>query len=236
MGRRKPQQQVLNQENEITQEGAPLPYFGFPADSGFDISFATRLCADWGDSQVSELPEWESLYFRNVGNKTIYHQRSRVTGRARSWSYISEFGQDISSVTKMLIAFNTLQSASTAHTITAERKAMRKLRSHLNATQWRMYVLTGMFTETSRRSGMFYIFRRVAPTIVSRLCVDKDGKYMKPFLTLCMHPVGYTAHSGTGCMCPTDDVIAHLLFMRSDEHLYWKKSVHHKISETVSLL
>ncbi len=236
MGRREPQQRVLEQEAEIRQEGIELPFYGFPADSGYDINFATRLCADWGDSETGTTPEWETLYSRNFGKKTIYHQRSRVTGRARSHSHSNAFGHEESSVTKMMIAYRTMQSANSAHTITAERKAMRKLKTHLNATQWRTYVLTGMFTEPSRRSGMYYIFRRVAPTIVCRISADKDGVYMKPFLTLCMHPVGYTAHSGTGCMCPTDDVIAHLLLMRSDEHLYWKKSVHHQVSEAVSIL
>lgn len=236
MGRRKPQLRVLEQEAEIKQEGIELPFYGFSADSGYDIDFATRLCADLGYSKMGTTLEWETLYSRNLGKKTICHQRSRITGRARSRSYPNAFGHEESSATKMMIAYRTMQSANSAHTITAERKAMRKLRSHLNATQWRMYVLTGMFTEPSRRSGMYYIFRRVAPTIVCRISADKDGVYMKPFLTLCMHPVGYTAHSGTGCMCPTDDVIAHLLLMRSDEHLYWKKSVHHQVSEEVSIL
>ncbi len=236
MGRRKPQQRVLEQEAEIRQKGVELPFYGLPADSGFDINFATRLCADWGDSEMSTIPEWETLYSRNLGKKTIYHQRSHVTGRARSRSDQNLFGNEESSVTKTMLAFRTIDSASSAHTVAAEQKAMRKLKTHLNTAQWRRYVLTGMFTEPSRRSGMYYIFRRVAPTVVCRIFADKDGFYIKPFLTLCMHPVGYTAHSGTGCMCPTDDVIAHLLLMRSDEHCYWKKSVHHKITEAVSLL
>ncbi len=236
MGRRKPQMRVLEQEAEIRQEGIELPFYGFPADSGYDINFATRLCTNWGDSEVDTHPEWETLYSKNLGKKTIYHQRSRVTGRARSKSVVNFCGQDQGSATKTMIAFRTMNAASSAHTIAAERMAMRKLKSHLNTTQWRTYVLTGMFTEPSRRSGMYYVFLRVAPTIVSRICADNYGIYLKPFLTLCMHPVGYTAHSGTGCMCPTDDVIAHLLLMRSDEHLYWKKSVQHQLGEAVSML
>jgi len=236
MGRRKPQQRVLEQEAEIKQEGIELPFYGFPADSGHDINFATRLCADWGDSEIGTPPEWETLYSKNLGKRTVCHQRSRKTGRARSKSLVNVFGHELGSVTKAMVAFKTMTAASSAHTITAERRAMRKLKSHLNATQWRTYVLTGMFTEPSRRSKLYYIFRRVAPTIVSRICADEDGIYLRPFLTLCMHPVGYTAHSGTGCMCPTDDVIAHLLLMRSDEHLYWKKSVQHQVGEAVSML
>jgi hypothetical protein len=41
---------------------------------------------------------------------------------------------------------------------------------------------------------------------------------------LCMHPIGHFQETFSGAMCPTDDVIAHLMLMRADEHHFWKKS------------
>lgn len=30
-----------------------------------------------------------------------------------------------------------------------------------------------------------------------------------------------------GAMCPTDDVMAHLLLMRGDEHMFWRRANQH---------
>jgi hypothetical protein len=43
-----------------------------------------------------------------------------------------------------------------------------------------------------------------------------------------MHPLGYYGRSWAGCMVPTDDVIAHLLFMRGDEARFWGQCNHHE--------
>ncbi len=238
MGRRKPQQQILEQKAELQQEGIGVPFFGLPTDSGFDVNFATRLVGGDNNLELGEQFEWETLYSRNLGKRTVFHERSRVTGKARirSLRNLSKSGNDESSYSKMALALQTIVSASNAHTITAERTALKKLRTHVSAKQWRSYTLTGMFTEFSERSGVYYIFRKVAPTIACRISADEHGVYMLPFVTLCMHPVGYTSMSGTGCLCPTDDIIAHLLLMRSDEHLYWKKASQHQLNEDVSML
>jgi hypothetical protein len=45
--------------------------------------------------------------------------------------------------------------------------------------------------------------------------------------TLCLHPIGYYANSWAGAMCPTDDVIAHLMMMRADEPMFWRKANQH---------
>lgn len=42
-----------------------------------------------------------------------------------------------------------------------------------------------------------------------------------------MHPIAYYADSWAGAMCPTDDVIAHLMMMRGDEAMLWKRCNHH---------
>lgn len=236
MGRRLPQIGVILEEELWRQSGVQIPLYGLPTSSGSEIAFAPGLSEDWGSSVVVDPPEWETLYSRNIGAKTVFHERSRVTGRARSVTTKNTFSTDEDAVVKSMYALKTVRAASVAHTIGAERKALRLLRKRVSAEQWRSYVLTGMFTEVSKKSHLVYLFRRVAPTVVFRMVADSEGLYMKPFITLCLHPVGYTVFSGVGCMCPTDDIVAHVTLMRSDEHFFWKKATQHTLRETVSLL
>jgi hypothetical protein len=94
--------------------------------------------------------------------------------------------------------------------------------------QMKQYVLTGMFMETSRRSGLAYIFRRLKPTVVlAPSDRSDDSKPLRILACLCMHPIAYYAGSWAGGMCPTDDVIAHLSLMRGDEHMLWRRSNQH---------
>lgn len=246
MGRRKPQQEVFHEEQECVREGYKIPCGGFIANSGHEIV----LVEDQGDLMgVPEFvftpeglltkyipPEWLIMYSRKVGDYRYFHERSSVTGKARlAKEKISDLELS-KSAARIRLIYRTISSATTAHTITAERRAARKLRSHLSASSWRSYVLTGMFYEISRRSGLVYFFRKVAPTIVCKIVPTKNGVTFKPLVVLCMHPVGFTALSGTGAMCPSDDVIAHLLLMRADEHAYWKKSVHHTVDDPLSMM
>jgi hypothetical protein len=107
---------------------------------------------------------------------------------------------------------NTL-GCSVAWTIEAEMTAMEKLFTHISDVQRDYYVKTGMFLETSKRSRVTYLFRKSRPTIAFRL----------PHIlaALCMHPIGFYMDSFAGVMTPSDDVLAHLLWMRSDERRYW---------------
>lgn len=100
-----------------------------------------------------------------------------------------------------------------------EQKALQTLGGLVRHHQMKQYVMTGMFIESSATSGVFYVFRRLKPTIAMR----------PPHILacLCMHPIGYYEESWAGCMCPTDDVIAHLLLMRGDEHMFWRRCEQH---------
>jgi hypothetical protein len=69
-----------------------------------------------------------------------------------------------------------------------------------------------MFLETSRRSGVSYLFRRLKPTLAI-----KDGRAL---CALCLHPIGYYEGTWSGAMCPTDDIIAHLMLARGDEAMF----------------
>ena len=109
--------------------------------------------------------------------------------------------------------------------IDQEGKALELLSTLISERAMKHYLLTGMFLESSQRSGVTYIFRRLKPTVAS--APDRSGEDMRILACLCMHPIAYYEGSWAGAMCPTDDVIAHLMLMRADEHMFWKRSNQH---------
>jgi hypothetical protein len=109
--------------------------------------------------------------------------------------------------------------------IEQESNAVHTLGTLVPHRQFKQYMLTGSFIETSKRTGLVYMFRRLRPTAV----IEQDFKHnaTKVRCTLCLHPIGYYENSWAGAMCPTDDVIAHLMLMRGDEPMFWRKSNQH---------
>lgn len=105
--------------------------------------------------------------------------------------------------------------------ITALKKLLDLLPRHL----FMYYSFTGTFLERSPRSNVLYVFRRCRPT----LAFSNYGDRAKCLTALCMHPIGYYSGSFGGAMVPTDDVIAHLLLMRGDEHHFWKCCNQHSV-------
>ena len=102
-----------------------------------------------------------------------------------------------------------------------ELKAIELLRSRITESQFNSYMLNGCFPERSPRSDLFYVFRKGLPTLVLSYHKSEEGNVIA---ALCMHPMGYYQYTFAGVMTPTDEVIAHLLTMRSDERRYWAKS------------
>ena len=98
--------------------------------------------------------------------------------------------------------------------------ALGKLLRHHNFKQ---YLLTGMFMESSARSGVVYLFRRLRPTIAITL----RGEEPRILAALCMHAIGYYEGTWAGAMTPTDEVIAHLALMRGDEAMFWRRCNQH---------
>lgn len=109
--------------------------------------------------------------------------------------------------------------------IEQETKALELLASLISERAMKHYLLTGMFLESSKRSGVTYIFRRLKPTVATKAALD--GEEMRILACLCMHPIAYYEGSWAGAMTPTDDVVAHLMLMRADEHMFWKRSNQH---------
>lgn len=122
--------------------------------------------------------------------------------------------------------------ASDAWGIEQEKNAIDTLGSLLPHRQFKQYLITGMFMEKSERSGVHYLFRRLRPTLAITMKGRIRGSARtepKVLAALCMHPIGYYEDSWAGAMTPTDDVLAHLMLMRGDEHLFWRRSNQHPV-------
>ena len=122
-------------------------------------------------------------------------------------------------------------SAARAWDYDAELRAMETLKRHVTDWAFRCYSMTGTFLETSPRSGVIYMFRRLRPTLAMTARPDRNGRDVgvRALCTLCAHPIGYYDGSWAGALVPTDDVIAHLLMMRSDEHFFWRVCNQHQV-------
>lgn len=118
---------------------------------------------------------------------------------------------------------NTI-GASYAWGIEQEAAAVQLLGTLVRHHTFKQYLLTGMFFETSKRSGVTYLFRKLKPTVA--LKAKPDG-YMKVLCSLCLHPIAYYSDSWAGAMVPTDDVVAHLMLMRGDEVMFWRRANQH---------
>ncbi|HZF24048.1 MAG TPA: hypothetical protein VE030_11360 [Burkholderiales bacterium] len=120
-------------------------------------------------------------------------------------------------------------SAARAWDFEAELRAMETLKRHVTEWAFQCYVMTGSFLETSKRSGVVYLFRRLRPTIALTGKPDKNRRDvgMRILCTLCAHPIGYYRDSWAGALVPTDDVLSHLLLMRADEKFFWRNSNQH---------
>ena len=116
--------------------------------------------------------------------------------------------------------------ASVAWGLEQEQRALQLLATLVRHHQMKQYVLAGMFLESSERSGLIYMFRRLKPTVV--IDARKEGdKNCRILCALCLRPIGYYEGSWAGAMCPTDDVISHLMLMRGDEPMLWRRANQH---------
>lgn len=111
--------------------------------------------------------------------------------------------------------------------IEQEAAAVQLLGTLVRHHTFKCYMLTGTFLESSARSGVTYFFRRLRPTIA----IKEHKGTMRILAALCQHPIAYYAGSWAGAMCPTDDVIAHLMLMRGDEAMFWRRSNQHSAGQ-----
>lgn len=125
-------------------------------------------------------------------------------------------------LSKSTLELQTL-GASYAWGIEQEAAALKTLAELVPHHTFKCYLLSGSFLETSPRSHITYVFRKLRPSLALRPIEDS----MKVIAALCMHPIAYYDGSWAGAMCPTDDVIAHLMLMRADEAMYWRRCNQH---------
>ncbi len=147
-----------------------------------------------------------------MGRVSVFRDQS---GRAR-------FGFEPEN--RLNFTLRTLEAAQ-AWPIEAEQKAQKKPAGLISTNDFELYQLTGHFSETSKRSQVTYLFRKGRPTIALR--DREEGSYW--LCALCLHPIGYYGNTWAGVMCPTDEVIAHLLMMRGSEEKYWANANQHPI-------
>lgn len=207
-------EEVAEKLRQIAKErsewaGLPMLVEDFQLQLEPRYPYQFRVCKVDGtqQGQYEEVNQWWS---RRLQCFVIVARRNG----GKSEAYYQPIG---SGVTMML---NTL-GASRGWLIEAEYKAQLKLAELVGEWKFRCYSLTGTFLESSKRSGVAYLFRRLRPTIAI--------KDQKALCALCLHPIGYYAQTWAGCMTPTDDVIAHLVMMRGDEPKFWANANQHPV-------
>lgn len=197
--------------------GIPFPMPGI----GMNLHRRHRLRDVWNEITEARLGEHPVLAYwdcRRLGVRVFVTEPRPGRRSFISW--------DIDKLT-LQRAINTLL-CSDAWDFEAETKALQKLYDLVGLRKWQQYLLTGGFVESSARSNVRYWFRRGRPTLALRDFVDRDGtEDARCLAALCHHPIGYYQESHAGALCPTDDVIAHLLLMRSDERRFWAVSNQH---------
>lgn len=229
---------VTQQDGEWCGLPMPLPGLGLVLESRHPLAAkvaAIQEIVDGGaekrdfscsadDMGWREVNSWRCLS-RGGRVLVIHHEDGRKT-----WSL------DPHAPRRNRLLFGPLETLD-AWNLDTEFTAIETLTPLLTERMFKAYILTGSFLETSKRSGLTYMFRRGRPTLALSgrggrdVFTGRHSENMRILAALCLHPLGYYANSFAGAMTPTDDVIAHLLLMRGDEHLFWKRANHHHPSD-----
>jgi hypothetical protein len=115
----------------------------------------------------------------------------------------------------------------------AEKKARKELVAKLSREQKRQLTLTGSFVEIGR-SGVHYLIRFNRPTIAYRQKKARNGMKSTTFLaSMCMHPLGYYYRTYVGCLAPSDEMLSHLLLIRTDEVSFWRDANQHDLDDAL---
>ncbi|MDP2671348.1 MAG: hypothetical protein Q8P13_02685 [bacterium] len=118
--------------------------------------------------------------------------------------------------------------------VAAEKKARKELLTRLNREQRRQLTLTNSFVEIGK-SAVRYLVRHGRPTVAYREEKVEPGVEKTEFLAgLCLHPFGYYRRTYAGIMVPSDEMLAHLLLIRSGEHGFWRRAEQHPIDSATA--
>jgi len=170
---------------------------------------------------LEEEPTSEPSEYRRVNSWWDSRHRATINvvhdkqGRARFYPSFPD---------RLAFTIRTMDAAA-VWPVEAEQRAQSKLATLIPTGQYDLYFLTGHFAEVSERSQVTYLFRKGRPTIALRQ-TEEDSNVL---CALCLHPIGYYGDTWAGVMCPTDEVIAHLLMMRGSEEKYWANANQHPV-------
>lgn len=229
--------QLRRKVNDVALErgeyaGYPLPVEGYELVVQRRFPLRQSLEAAWRaeaekDSGLEKHETLRNTWYSTAKQEMVYivwrhepgHPEFKAIPVVPPWGWLS------TAIKRLNMTVDTACVASQAWSVETELNAQKKLFDLIGEHQRKMYVLTGSFGETSKRSGVSYIFRRLRPTLAI-----KQGGGLAGFLAaLCMHPIAYYNKTWAGSMTPTDDVIAHLMLMRGDEHLLWRRCNQHPL-------
>lgn len=183
---------------------------GYP----FAEAFASVDMLSKDDPYMPREGETHSLFWSTRLRATVVIFRN-TEGKVVQWGTIKQ--------TNPAAILLTTLGCSVAWSIEAEAQALQTLATLVGHVAFKHYLLTGTFLETSKRSGTTYLFRKLRPTVAMSTATGT----VLILTCLCLHPVAYYEGSWAGALTPTDDVIAHLMLMRGDEHMFWKRARQH---------
>jgi hypothetical protein len=174
--------------------------------------------------------EWVTYRMKNGAMHEIHVAIANVKakGTPESEQKVRLFTRDMGPIAEIKLRYyaETADRAVESQLLIAEEKAHEKLAEILEPIDYKQYLLTNTI-HVFGGSGVIYIVRKGRPTLAYRKA-DPGPKAERRYLgALCLHPIGYFHDSWAGAMCPTDEAIAHILMIRSDEHLFWKRAVVH---------
>lgn len=196
--------------------GIPMPLEGHPLVIEPTYPKAAELSAIGRPPDANARPPGYQL--RNVFWSTrlrsdviLWNEEQKLR-----WGVIPQFHHALQDLKTM--------GASVVWGIEQEARALALLATLLKHHPFKQYLLTGMFMEVSPRSGLHYLFRKLRPTVA----ITTRDDTVRILCAMCMHPIGYYEGSWAGAMCPTDDVIAHVMMMRADEPMFWRRCNQHR--------
>ncbi len=224
--------------------GLPIAFFLCPETVQFSIPFIKSLVIGLGGEipKTFEPPEkkkeegdwvlhteWNTSQPWKGQYGTVVVWRNKNTGKFKKSFYPELLWQ-----TRIEMQGRTMANLLGYGIEEAEIQARKKLESMLSPDQRRALLLCDSFCEQGK-SGVVYWIRKNRPTIALRRDEKskEDGK-ATPLCALCLHPLGWYKYSFAGIMTPSDDMIAHLLMIRGNEHFFWRKANQHQLDKPMA--
>jgi len=222
--------------------------FGVPTPCGYPMMLARgqHLLQNWADYATDLMTkEGESkrtCKTEDVESKEVIVDMSQWTVHPRRMFVVQRLNTETKKVSYTVertaplwnerIRFIVHTGAARLHSISVEAEvtAQAALFKRLDEDQRDCYILNNMFIERSKRSRCVYILRKGLPTIA--MSIHDNGYHF--LAAMCMHPLGYFNRTYCGVMAPSDEILTHLLMIRSDEHMYWRKCNQHQAWEPES--